>query len=182
VPSGTETPAAPAFAPTAASLDAAIAYLAEHGDGGDAALRREALARFEELPAPGARPSRGWKYDYAKLPYEDLVWTAGRVELPAMPPRPVTQPRPSADESGDVDRPALATENAGGLYHLGATFVDAPGNVDPRVTLLALDATTARDCGACDGVSQLRRVRLRARRRAARFAAPAHLRERRSAR
>jgi Fe-S cluster assembly protein SufD len=62
-----------------------------------------------------------------------------------MPARPVAQPRPSPDETGDVDRPALATENAGGLYHLGATFVDAPGNVDPRVTLLPLDATTARD-------------------------------------
>jgi Fe-S cluster assembly protein SufD len=148
VPSGTETPTAFAFAPAAESLDAAIAYLAEHGDARDAALRREALARFEELPAPGARPNRGWKYDYAKLPYEDLVWTSGRVESPAMPARPVVPPRASADETGDVDRPALATENAGGLYHLGATFVDAPGNVDARVTLLPLDATTARDFAA----------------------------------
>ncbi|HEY6233712.1 MAG TPA: SufD family Fe-S cluster assembly protein, partial [Candidatus Elarobacter sp.] len=145
MPSGTETPSALAFAPNTASLDAAIAFLAERGDPDDAALRREALARFEELPAPGARPSRGWKYDYENLPFEELVWTSGRVALPAMPARPDEQRRPSADESGDVDRPALATENAGGLYHLGATFVDAPGNVDPRVTLLPLDATTARD-------------------------------------
>lgn len=148
MPSGTETPTALTFAPNAESLDAALAYLAERGDAHDAALRREALARFEELPAPGARPSRGWRYDYAKLPYEGLAWTSGRVELPAMPPRPVVAPRASADETGDVDRPALATENAGGLYHLGATFVDAPGNVDPRVTLLPLDVTTARDFAA----------------------------------
>ncbi len=153
MPSGTETATALAFAPAAESLDAALAILAEHGGPDDSSLRREALARFEELPAPGARPSRGWKYDYDKLPYEDLVWTCGRVQLPAMPPRPLVPPRPSADESGDVDRPALATENAGGLYHLGATFVDAPGNVDPRVTLLPLDATTARDFAASlDGV------------------------------
>jgi len=148
VSSGTETRGTLAFAPDAASLDAALASLAEHGDAHDAALRREALARFEELPAPGARPSRGWKYDYAKLPYEDLAWTFGRVELPAIPPGPAVPPRARADETGDVDRPALATENAGGLYHLGATFVDAPGNVDPRVTLLPLDATTARDFAA----------------------------------
>jgi len=148
VPSGTETPSAVTFAPNAESLDAVIALLAEHGAPDDAALRREALARVEVLPAPGARPSRGWKYDYANLPYDELVWTSGRVELPAMPQRPVVQPRASADETGDVDRPALATENAGGVYHMGATFVDAPGNVDPRVTLLPLDATTARDFAA----------------------------------
>ena len=150
MPSGTETPTAFAFAfaPTAESLDTAIAHFAEPGTANDAALRREALARFDELPAPGARPSRGWKYDYAKLPYEDLVWTSGRVELPVMPPRPLVEPRASSDETGDIDRPALATENAGGLYHLGATFVDAPGNVDPRVTLLPLDATAARDFAA----------------------------------
>ena len=115
---------------------------------------------------------------------------------------PRVPPRASADETGDVDRPALATENAGGLYHLGATFVDAPGNVDPRVTLLPLDATTARDFAAQlepraaphrrlargqvrrarDRISQLRRVRVRAGRRPARSAAPADLCERRSAR
>jgi Fe-S cluster assembly protein SufD len=145
VPSGTETPTALAFAPGDAALDGAIALLAERGEPDDAALRREALARFEALPAPGARPSRGWKYDYDKLPYDELVWTSGRVELPALPARPAVRPRPSSDETGDVDRPALATENAGGLYHLGATFVDAPGNVDPRVTLLPLDATTLRE-------------------------------------
>ncbi len=153
MPSGTETPSAIAFAPDSATLVDVLDFLGE-SDGAtldeakrDEALRREALARFVELPAPGARPNRGWKYDYAKLPYEDLVWTSGRVELPAMPARPVAAHR-SSNESGDVDRPALATENAGGLYHLGATFVDAPGNVDPRVTLLPLDATTLRDLAA----------------------------------
>ena len=48
---------APAFTPTAATLETAIAFLAQHpGHGGavDAATRREALARYEALPAPGA--------------------------------------------------------------------------------------------------------------------------------
>ena len=131
----------------AATLDAAIAYLAERGNAHDAALRREALARFDELPAPGARPCRGWKYDYAKLPT--------RVRVDVGPRRAAGDavaarraPRASADEAGEVDRPALATENAGGLYHLGATFVERRGNVDPRVTLLPLDAPTARDFAA----------------------------------
>ncbi|HEY0384310.1 MAG TPA: hypothetical protein VGC72_19130, partial [Candidatus Elarobacter sp.] len=150
MPSGTETPTAVAFAPDAATLGGVLSFLGalDGAAPNDETLRREALARFAELPAPGARPSRGWKYDYANLPYDELVWASGRVQLPAMPSRPVAQPRPSPDETGDVDRPALATENAGGLYHLGATFVDAPGNVDPRVTLLPLDATTARDFAA----------------------------------
>jgi Fe-S cluster assembly protein SufD len=154
VPSGTtEAVAALPFTPDAATLDAAIAVLLGLSDrgGDDAALRREALALFEALPAPGARPTRGWKYDYATLPYEDLRWTSGRVAFPAVPQRPAV--RQHGGQTIDVDRPALATENAGGLYHLGATFVDAPGNVDPRVTLVPLDAATKHERKAVvDGV------------------------------
>ena len=139
MPSGvSETLAAVPFSATGEGLAAALSTLAP----ADAELRRTALARFEELPAPGMRPGRGWRYDYAKLPFDDLIWTSGRIAAPALPPLPAAPPR--APEEG-VDRPALATENAGGLYHLGATHVDAPVKRDPRITLVALDASAERD-------------------------------------
>ncbi len=155
MPSGTTAAVSGlAFTPTAAALEAAIAFVSEHDERGgavDAALRREALARYDALPAPGGRPSRGWKYDYANLPFDDLRWTSGRVEMPALPARPTARPATAGDV--DLDRPALATENAGGLYFLGATHVDAPSNVDAKVTLLALDGQTVRDFEASlDGV------------------------------
>jgi Fe-S cluster assembly protein SufD len=153
VPSGTTAAVTgPAFAPTAATLEAAIDFLAQrpdHGGAVDATMRREAFACYETLPAPGGRPSRGWKYDYANLPFEDLRWTSGRVEMPALPVRSAVLPA----AANDLDRPALATENTGGLYFLGATHVDAPSNVDAKVTLEALDGTTVRDRAASlDGV------------------------------
>jgi Fe-S cluster assembly protein SufD len=147
VPSGTTTAvSALAFTPTAATLDAAIDFLTQHPGAGaavDATMRREAFACFEALPAPGGRPSRGWKYDYANLPFEDLRWTSGQVEMPALP-APSTA-RAAAAEGVEIDRPALATANAGGLYFLGATHVDAPGNVDAKLTLLPLDGTSVRE-------------------------------------
>jgi Fe-S cluster assembly protein SufD len=147
VPSGAaEALAALPFAPTAAVLEEAIADLARVDDGGatDPALRRAALAAYEALPIPGARPGRGWKHDYAKLSYDELRWTAGRVTMPAAPRRAAA----TAPSEHDVDRPALATENAGGLYHIGATFVDAPSGADPRVTVRPLDAATVRQFAA----------------------------------
>ncbi len=140
----TEAAGALDFTPTAPTLEAAIALLAEQPGGGgaiDAELRREALACFEELPAPGARPHRGWKYDYANLPFDELRWTSGSVAMATMPARPVHR----LDVGGDaveIDRPTLVTENAGGLFFFGATYVDAPSNVDPRVTVLPLTAKT----------------------------------------
>ena len=146
MPSGvSETQTAIDFAPTAPTLERVITFLDEQRDGAgsDAALRREALASYAALPAPGARPSRGWKYDYAALTFDELRWTSGRVEMPALPVRPAQKPRP--DEAGDVDRPALATENAGGLFFIGATRIDAPSNVDPRITVEPLGENGARD-------------------------------------
>ncbi len=89
------------FAPTAATLEAVIARLAQHaGNGGaiDAELRREALARFAEMPAPGARPNRGWKYDYANLRFEELHWTSDRRTVPTIPfaTRSAAAPIPSS--------------------------------------------------------------------------------------
>ena len=163
-----ETSGALDFTPDAATLGEVLAFVADLDDAApaeerrrDEALRREALARYEELPAPGARPARGWKYDYANLTFDELRWTSGSRPMPAMPSLPSrptatkngdTAPKssdaaPNADaaQSGEVDRPALATDNAGGLFFLGATHVDAPSAADPRITVRALDAATVRE-------------------------------------
>ncbi len=142
VPSGVgEALEALAFAPTAETLDRVIAVLDEQSDGvpANAAVRREALARYEALPAPGARPHRGWKYDYANLTFDELRWTSGSVAMPAMPLR---APVRSAADEPDADRPALATENAGGMVFIGGTRVDAPSDVDPRIVVAPLSART----------------------------------------
>jgi Fe-S cluster assembly protein SufD len=148
VPSSvSETPTALDFTPSSATLDRVVAFLDELGHGVSAgeAVRREALARYAELPAPGARPSRGWKYDYANLKFDELRWTSGRLALPALPPRPAPKPRADDELAAAADRPALATDNAGGVFFLGATHMDAPSDVDPRVTVRALDAAAERE-------------------------------------
>jgi Fe-S cluster assembly protein SufD len=112
----TDTLATVAFAPNRETLDAAIALLAERSRDGalDAQRRAAALARFLELPAPGMRPGRNWKYDYDKLRFEGLRWTLGGDEL---------------------------------------VTILAPANLDPRVTVLPLDAATRRDFAATlDGI------------------------------
>lgn len=128
------------FAPTADTLDAVLSALERAGtrSGGavDASRRREALALFAELPAPGTRPGRGWKHDYDKLRYGELSWSSERTSMPTVPLRAPA----AADEQPDLDRPALATENAGGLFHLGATYVEPTAGpaADPRITVLPL--------------------------------------------
>ncbi len=133
-----------AFAPTKAALEDAISYLGDAGTGSGSAVsadaRRAAFARFEALPAPGDRPNRGWRHDYAKLKFDDLRWSSDRMTIATLPsrPRPVASNTDELDLS--VDQPALATENAGGLFHLGSTFLDHPksGAVDARVTVMPL--------------------------------------------
>ncbi len=122
-----------AFVPDAATLSEAIGELAQPGSGGavDDALRHEALALFGTLPAPGARPRRGWRHDYDRLTYEDLVWTTGRRAATAP-----AAPLPAVDPSTDL--PALVTENAGGLYHIGATLLENASRGDDRVVVLPL--------------------------------------------
>jgi Fe-S cluster assembly protein SufD len=127
------------FAPTAATLDAAIAMLDGAGASGGAnspAVRRAAFAAYALLPVPGGYPGRSWRYDYAKLPFDDLRWTSGRQRVATMPFAPLP-----ADDAA-VDRSALATDNAGGLVHLGATLLEAPGPtaLDPRVVVTSLAA------------------------------------------
>jgi len=122
--SGTDTLAAQAFVPNRETLDAAIAFHADHPRSGgavDAERRVAALARFLELPAPGLRPGRNWKYDYDKLRFDDLHWTSDRRTVATLP----FADHAARDRDGEIDRPALATENAGGLVHLGATLLEA---------------------------------------------------------
>ncbi|HEY0395858.1 MAG TPA: Fe-S cluster assembly protein SufD [Candidatus Elarobacter sp.] len=146
MPSGiSETVSALPFAPSSETLERALTVLAEHpqaGGANDPALRREALAHFEALPAPGMKPGRGWKYDYAKLGYDDLVWTSDRRTVATIP-----FGAPPRDADPDADRPALETANAGGLVYLGATLLepeDGP-RVDPRITVVPLKGGAARD-------------------------------------
>ena len=135
MPSGTA--AGPAtlipFAPDAPTLERALEVLAQDGATPlDAERRREALDLYLTLPAPGARPRRGWRHDYDKLRFDDLVWTTGRRRQPAAAPN-------VAQSDDEIDRPALATDNAGGLFHLGATLLesDAPA-AGSRVVVLPL--------------------------------------------
>ncbi|BDE05737.1 Fe-S cluster assembly protein SufD [Vulcanimicrobium alpinum] len=145
-----ETLAAIPFAPTRPTLDAAIDALDALGSAGggavDAQARRDAFARYEELPVPGMRPGRGWKHDYAKLAFDDLTWASGRREqtispLAALAVRGAERAVARDDASLEivVDRPALETANAGGLVHLGAVYLDAPVDApDSRVVVLPL--------------------------------------------
>jgi len=132
-------PRAPlAFTPTPQTLEAAIVALDEaagaSGSALDAAGRRAAFAAYAELAVPGGNPGRAWRYDYQKLPFTDLRWASGRLSVPTIPFGNAPAGAP------DVDRPALATENAGGLVHLGATLLEAPGPAaaDPRVIVSSL--------------------------------------------
>jgi Fe-S cluster assembly protein SufD len=140
LPSISAAPAAVPFAPTADTLDAAIAFIdhagEQSGSATDAARRRSAFAAYGALPIPGGYPGRAWRYDYAKLPFADLRWSSGRTRVATLPFGT------AATDEPDVDRPALATDNAGGLVHLGATLLEAPGptSIDPRVLVTSLAA------------------------------------------
>ncbi len=138
MPSITAPLAAVPFAPTAETLEAVIALLAQSGTASgsvaDAAARRAAFAAYGQLAMPGGYPGRSWRYDYAKLPFQDLRWVSNRRNVTTMP-----FGAPAATDP-ELDRPSLATDNAGGLVHLGATLLDAPGptTADARVVVSSL--------------------------------------------
>lgn len=140
MPSLTSPLAAVPFTPTADALEAAIAFIDAAGDACGstvgAAERRAAFAAYLALPVPGGYPGRSWRYDYAKLPFDGLRWTSGRQSVATIPFEL------AAGEAADVDAPALATDNAGGLVHLGATLLEAPGPTaaNPRVIVTSLAA------------------------------------------
>ncbi len=131
------------FEPTRETLDQVLRILSAQEDGVavDAALRREALARYEALPAPGARPHRGWRYDYGALAFSELRWTTGSLALATMPVRTASFPAGAVGE-GPVDRPALETESAGGIAFAGALRIDGRSAADPRIVVAPLTART----------------------------------------
>ena len=143
------------FAPTPAMLRAVLDEFDDLGPSGGGAVapaaRREAFAAFVRLARVRKRMPARWRHDYAALPFDDLHWSSGRARVPALPKyEPATR---SADaEAPDADAPALAVENAGGIVHLGGTYLEpAERHGDPRVVLTSLaDAKRAGARGARD--------------------------------
>jgi Fe-S cluster assembly protein SufD len=125
------------FQPTDAVLAASIGELDDLGERGggavDETVRRRALRTYlAAARRPAAVPAQ-WRHDYAALEFDGLIWSSGRARLPALPR---ALPGRAAGE-GDV--PALAVANAGGLVHLGSTYLEPLQTAgDARVTLAAL--------------------------------------------
>ncbi len=185
VPSGVgEALEARDFEPTRATLDASRPHPRRRRTTASRsmpALRREALARYEALPAPGARPHRGWRYDYGALAFASC---AGRPAASRSRRCPDASPRFPTDATAqdDVDRPALETETAGGIAFAGRAahrrrFGRRPAHrrraarPHARARRSRLRREAARDRRlarrqvrrARDGVRELRRVRARRR-------------------
>lgn len=105
------------FRPSSAVLRAIVARLDALGtDGGgavDTERRRAAFAAYAAAAAPPLRRAARWRHDDARISFEDLVWTSGRIGVPA--------------------------GRAAGLAHAGAALLD-PGVPfgDPRVAVLGL--------------------------------------------
>ncbi len=119
-----------------AALDELEDIGAQGGSAVDSATRQSALAAY--LTAPSERGViASWRHDYARLPFADLAWSSGRMRVPALPAQPVR--RAVSRDPGEQDSPALAVENAGGLVHLGSTYLEPQERRgDARIALLAL--------------------------------------------
>ncbi|MBD5604064.1 MAG: SufD family Fe-S cluster assembly protein [Candidatus Eremiobacteraeota bacterium] len=80
-----------------------------------------------------------WRHDYRSLDFTGLAWSSGRLRVPVLPPHV----RGASVAGEDVS--ALEVENAGGIVHLGSTYLEpAARRGDPRVTMVALaDAPAA---------------------------------------
>lgn len=126
------------FAPTSAGLDDVLDAFEGLGSAGggvrDGRARRGALATYARLATEPVRLPSRWRHDYARLDFDDLRWSSGRVAVPALP-------RVARAPEGDA--PALAVENAGGLVHAGGVHLTSSAAAsDARFTLLSLaDAT-----------------------------------------
>ena len=145
-----KAPVALTFAPQGAMLEAAIRELETTPSNGGAVaanVRRDAFARFDDLPIPGGRAGKNWRYDYAALRFDGLPWSSARLEIAKLPDR-----APAARLDDDASADNLATANAGGLIHVGSTVLEPreQPNLDPRVTLLPL-ADAVRDHGELVG-------------------------------
>lgn len=147
------------FAPTPAMLAEALDAFEELGDDGGGAVaagtRHAALRAYAAFAPERGLPAR-WRHDYGALNFADLQWSTGRMPVPALPRHALA--RAGRDGSTEGDAPALAVENAGGLVHLGSTYLEPPKRLgDPRVTMRSLaDAMRAQPEGLRqDGVHAL---------------------------
>lgn len=111
------------FAPTTAMLDAALDQLADLGSRSGGAvppeMRRAALAAFRGAARETRRPAR-WRHAYDALVFDDLTWSTGRIAVPVLPPFAAR----ATSDGADTDAPALTVENAGGIVHSGATYLE----------------------------------------------------------
>ena len=118
-------------------LAAAIDALDELGDGGGGAVaagtREHAFRTYVRAARERTAVPTQWRHDYAALGFDGLTWSSGRARVPALP-------RATPARSGDpADVPALAVENAGGLVHVGSTYLEPRERAgDARVTLTSL--------------------------------------------
>jgi Fe-S cluster assembly protein SufD len=125
------------FQPAPAMLAAAIGELDDLGSGSGGAVandvRQKALRTYLQFPRDARPVPPQWRHDDASLGFAGLTWSSGRTRVPVLP----RAERRHTDAG--TDAPALAVENAGGLVHLGATYLDPlRAGIDPRVTLVAL--------------------------------------------
>jgi Fe-S cluster assembly protein SufD len=125
------------FQPTEAMLAAAIDELDELGSASgsaiDRAARQQALRAYLRAARERTVVPEQWRHDYAALGFAGLEWSSGRASVPVLP-----RSLPGRDaDAGDV--PALALENAGGLVHLGSTYLEPlQTSGDGRITLTSL--------------------------------------------
>jgi Fe-S cluster assembly protein SufD len=126
------------FQPTPAMLAAALDEFEDLGLGSGSAVAADVRQKALRTYLQAAREPRSvppqWRHDYASLGFAGLTWSSGRARVPMLP-RATARPADDAEN----DAPALAVENAGGLVHLGSTYLDpAQATIDPRVTLRSL--------------------------------------------
>lgn len=126
------------FQPTPALLAAALDEFEDLGSESGGAVAADVRQKALRSYLQAARDSRSvppqWRHDYAALGFGGLTWSSGRARVPVLPR--ATKRAPREDEE---DAPALAVENAGGLVHLGSTYLEPlQSAIDPRVTLTAL--------------------------------------------
>jgi Fe-S cluster assembly protein SufD len=123
-------------------LRAILAEFEELGSSGggaiDAAARRTALESYMRWTGVRERFPPRWRHDYAALSFDELRWSSGRARVPVLPKYDV-RARERDTAPADADRQALAVENAGGIVHLGSTFLEPrASHGDARIVITAL--------------------------------------------
>jgi Fe-S cluster assembly protein SufD len=84
------------------------------GGAVDVASRKRALAAYLAFGAERSALPKRWRHPYAALPFDDLVWSTGRMRVPS-------------------------AERATGLVHAGSVYLQPPRPAgDPRIVLASL--------------------------------------------